>query len=77
MRYPKNPEVTVAQLIEFLKTQPQDAIVEVGHEEIHSYYTEMTMGNVNIEFADLLDFSGYVDRDCAQYGRKYLRLTSD
>ena len=38
---------TVAQLIEHLKTLPQDAIVEVGKEVTKSYSTYMEFGPVD------------------------------
>ena len=56
---------TVAEMIEFFKTLPQDAIVECGVEQAGSYYNEMTMQPVDIESTDVLDYSS------EEYRKKY------
>ena len=48
---------TVAEMIEYFKTLPQDAIVECGVEQTGGYYTEMTMKPVDIESTQILDYS--------------------
>jgi hypothetical protein len=49
---------TVAQMIEWMKTLPQDAVVECGVERTKSYETYMEMKPVDIEACDVLDFAG-------------------
>ena len=53
---------TVAEMIEFFKTLPQDAIVECGVEVVGGYYTEMTMNPVDIDSIQVLDYSSEEDR---------------
>lgn len=53
---------TVAQMIEWMKTLPQDALVECGAERTKSYETYMKMVPVDIEACDVLDFTGEADR---------------
>ena len=48
---------TVAEMIEFFKTLPQDAIVQCGVERSGSYYTEMVMSPVDIESTNVRDYS--------------------
>jgi hypothetical protein len=45
---------TVAQLIEHLKTLPQDAAVRVGEEQTRSYANYMTYEDLDIESTDVL-----------------------
>ena len=56
---------TVAQMIEWMKTLPQDAEVECGVEVSKGYSTYMSMEPVSIEACDVLDYTS--DWDCAQY----------
>ena len=56
---------TVAQMIEWMKTLPQDAVVECGVENSHGYERYMEMKPVDIENCDVLDYTS--DWDCAQY----------
>jgi len=46
---------TVAQLIEHLKTLPQDAIVEVGKEVTKSYSTYMDFSPVDFDATVVFD----------------------
>jgi len=48
---------TVAQMIEWMKTLPQDAEVECGVEVTNSYSTYMTMGPVDIDDCSVIDFT--------------------
>jgi len=54
---------TVAQMIEWMKTLPQDAEVECGVEEARNYERYMVMKPVKIEYCDILDYSSPEDRD--------------
>lgn len=53
---------TVSQMIEWMKTLPPDAEVECGVEVSKSYSTYMEMRPVNIEYCDVLDYTGEEDR---------------
>jgi len=53
---------TVAQMIEWLKTLPQDAEVECGVEVTKGYDTWMEMKSVDIEACDVLDYTSEEDR---------------
>lgn len=48
---------TVAQMIEWMKTLPQDAEVECGTEFTKSFETYMIMVPVDIEACDVLDYT--------------------
>lgn len=52
---------TVAQMIEWMKTLPQDAEVECGVEEEGSYSNYMVMGTVDIESCRVFDFTKNTD----------------
>ena len=56
---------TVAQMIEWMKTLPQDAEVECGVEVTRHYQTYMSMEPVDIEACDVLDYTS--DEDRAKY----------
>lgn len=49
---------TVAQMIEWLKTLPQDAEVECGVESTRVYETYMSMAPVDIESCEVFDYIG-------------------
>lgn len=49
---------TVAQMIEWMKTLPQDAEVECGVEVIDGYSTYMEMRPVDIECSYVFDYTG-------------------
>ena len=53
---------TVAQMIEFFKTMPQDAEVECGVEVSSGYERYMTMGAVDIESCYVCDYTSEKDR---------------
>ena len=53
---------TVAQMIEWMKTLPQDAEVECGVEVTRGYQTFMSMEPVDIEACDVLDYTSKEDR---------------
>jgi hypothetical protein len=53
---------TVAQMIEWMKTLPQDAEVECGVEVTNSYSTYMTMGPVDINDCSVIDFTSDENR---------------
>lgn len=53
---------TVAQMIEWLKTLPQDAEVECGVEVTTGYQTYMSMEPVEIEECYVFDYTSEEDR---------------
>lgn len=53
---------TVAQMIEWMKTLPQDAEVECGYEVRGSYDAWMSMKAVDIESCEILDYTSEKDR---------------
>lgn len=53
---------TVAQMIEWMKTLPQDAEVECGVEVQGSYQNWMDFRAVDIEACDVFDYSSEEDR---------------
>jgi hypothetical protein len=54
---------TVAQMIEWMKTLPQDAEVECGVEVTEGYQTYMQMQPVKIEYCTVLDYTSERDRE--------------
>lgn len=53
---------TVAQMIEFFKTMPQDAEVECGVEVSRGYETYMGMSPVDIDGFSVYDYTSEEDR---------------
>lgn len=53
---------TVAEMIEWMKTLPQDAEVECGVEVTKGYSTYMEMRPMDIEACDVLDYTSEEDR---------------
>ena len=53
---------TVAQMIEWMKTLPQDAEVECGVEVTKGYDTYMSMQSVDIEACNVYDYTSAADR---------------
>jgi hypothetical protein len=53
---------TVAQMIEWLKTLPQDAEVECLVEERGDYYTTTIDKPVDLEESSVLDYTSFEDR---------------
>jgi sulfur carrier protein ThiS len=45
---------TVAQLIAYLQTQPQDAIVHVGYEKTQSWATHMAQAPVDLDITTVV-----------------------
>ena len=60
---------TVAKLIEWLQTLPQDAIVECGKEVSRSYETHMVMDTVNIGSCWIRNSEGEEHKDSPYYGK--------
>ena len=54
---------TVAEMIEWMKTLPQDAEVECGVEVTKSYETYMKMESVDIEACDVISYTSEHDRE--------------
>jgi len=54
---------TVAQMIEWMKTLPQDAEVECGVEVTKGYETYMSMEPVDISGCDVLDYTSAEARE--------------
>ena len=54
---------TVAQMIEWMQTLPQDAEVECGVEVTKSYETYMSMKPVDIEACDVFDYTSAQTRE--------------
>ena len=53
---------TVAQMIEWMKTMPQDAEVQCGTEVSKGYVTYMKIVTVDIESCDVIDYTSEADR---------------
>ena len=53
---------TVAEMIEWMKTLPQDATVECGVEVTKGYDTWMEMKPVDISACDVFDYTSEEDR---------------
>jgi len=53
---------TVAQMIEWMKTLPQDAEVECGVSHTVAYETYMSMDPVDIEACEVIDYTSEADR---------------
>jgi len=66
---------TVAQMIEWMKTLPQDADVECGVEKTKGYETYMTMVPVDIASCEVYDYSGEENR--AKYPQMNGRIIID
>lgn len=54
--------ITVAEMIEWMKTLPQDAEVECGIETVSGYTTYMSYAPVKPEYCDVLDYTSEEDR---------------
>ncbi len=68
---------TVAQMIEWLKTLPQDAEVECGEEVISGYSTYMTYSPVDIEDCAVFDYTGpEYDRYPQLHGKKIVQISA-
>lgn len=66
---------TVAQMIEWLKTLPQDAEVECGVEERGSYESYMVMRPVDIDDCYVFDYTGDEYKDFPHVaGKKIVQI---
>jgi hypothetical protein len=54
---------TVAQMIEWMRTLPQDAEVQCGVEANRYYSTYIKIASVDIEACDVFDYSSEEDRE--------------
>ena len=68
---------TVAQMIEWLKTLPQDAEVECGEEVTCGYDTYMTYSPVDISSSYVFDYSGPEWKDSEYAGKKIVQITAE
>lgn len=69
---------TVAQMIEWMKTLPQDAQVECGVEVTKGYDTYMAMRPINIEYSDVFDYKDEIYKDYPHvYGKVIVQLCGD
>jgi hypothetical protein len=69
---------TVAQMIQWMKTLPQDAEVECGVEERGSYECYMVYRPVRIEYCDLFDYTDEKYKDCPHvFGKIIINLCGD
>jgi len=70
---------TVAQMIEWMKTLPQDAEVECGVEVTTGYSTYMKMKPVDLESCNVLDYTS--DRNRMKYpamaGKVFVQICGD
>lgn len=67
---------TVAQMIEWMKTLPQDAEVECGVEERRNYESYMEMRPVKIDYCDVLDYTDEEYKDCSHvYGKIIVQIS--
>lgn len=68
---------TVAQMIEWLNTLPQDAEVECGEEVTCGYSTYMSYTAVDIECCSVFDYSSPEDREKfpQMKGRKIVQIS--
>lgn len=66
---------TVAQMIEWMKTLPQDAEVECGVEFRASYESYMEMQPVKIDYCDVFDYTDEKYKDCPHvYGKIIVQI---
>ena len=69
---------TVAQMIEWMKTLPQDAEVECGVEVSGGYERYMTMVDVDIESCDVFDYKDEAYKDYPHiYGKVIVRICGE
>jgi len=73
----ENKPVTVAQLIEYLKQQPAEAVVQVGYEESYGYDVCVRYDNISLGDCMILDFTLPSDKGTQFYGKKFLRLLTN
>lgn len=69
---------TVAQMIEWMKTLPQDAEVECGVEECGSYERYMVYRPVRTEYCDVLVYKDEKYKDYPHiYGKVIVQICGD
>ena len=69
---------TVAQMIEWMKTLPQDAEVECGVEESSGYQTYMKMRPVSIDYCDVFDYKDEAYKDYPHiYGKVIVNICGE
>jgi transposase InsO family protein len=68
---------TVAEMIEWLKTLPQDAEVECGVEERGSYESHMVYRHVDIESCEVFDYTGEKYNTCRYAGRIIVQIQGE
>lgn len=70
---------TVAQMIEWMKTLPQDAEVECGAEDSKGYGVYMHMIPVDFKACEVFDFTSEKDREKYPYmgGKVLVRIRGE
>jgi hypothetical protein len=69
---------TVAQMIEWMKTLPQDAEVECGVEESSGYEWHMVHRLVDIESCDVFDYKDEMYKDHPHiYGKVIVQICGE
>lgn len=64
-------------MIEWLKTLPQDAIVECGKEFTSGYSTHMGFDPVDIESCSVFDYRGDEYKDTYYYGKTVVFIEAE
>ena len=69
---------TVAEMIEWMKTLPQDATVECGVEVTKGYDTWMEMRPVNTDYCDVFDYKDEAYKDYPHiYGKVIVNICGE
>ena len=68
---------TVAEMIEWLKTLPQDAEVECGVERTKSYEVYMEFVPVDIKSCEVFDYTGEKYNTCRYAGRIIVQIQGE
>lgn len=70
---------TVAQMIEWMKTLPQDAVVECGVEVTSGYSTYMAYSPVDVECCGVFDYTSEEDRKAHPLfaGKVFVRMCGE
>lgn len=70
--------MTVAEIIEWMKTLPQDAEVECGVEEIRNYQTYIEYRPVKIEYCNVFDYKDEQYKNCPDvFGKIIVQFCGD
>lgn len=67
---------TVAQMIEYLKTLPQEAEVQCGYENTDGYSWSMAMGDVDLNSTRVFDFTREERRNTIFAGKVIVEIHS-